>query len=214
MGADKPKQFLHLGNLPLLVYALRVFEAASEVAEVILVVPQSERAQCEAEVVRAFGLRKVTQIVAGGERRQDSVWKGLQAADPRATMVLVHDAVRPLVTKEMVSTVLAAARQHGAAIVAIPLHDTVKRVKPDRIIERTIPREELWLAQTPQAFEKSLLVKAHRQGQQDGVEATDDAFLVERLGRPVAIVPGSADNIKITRPEDLAIGEALLRRHE
>ena len=110
----------------------------------------------------------------------------------------------------MVQSVVDEARTHGAAIVAIPLHDTVKRVASDGMIETTLDRQRLWLAQTPQAFRIELLREAHRSSRQDGVEATDDAFLVERVGHRVSIVNGSIDNIKVTRPEDLVMGEAIL----
>jgi len=210
MGSDVPKQFLSLGGIPLLIHALRVFDAATGISEIIVVVPEEDRDHCRHEVLPPYHLKKLTQVVGGGPRRQDSVYNGFRAADPHSSIILVHDAVRPFLTVSLVNSVVESAEKHGAAIVAIPMRDTVKRVTSNQIIEKTLDREGLWLAQTPQAFRKALLEEAHHRGQSTGCEATDDAFLVEQLGHPVAIVTGSSDNIKITRPEDLLMGEAIL----
>jgi 2-C-methyl-D-erythritol 4-phosphate cytidylyltransferase len=187
-----------------------VLETADSVGEVILVVPEADREFCLREIVTRHRFSKVNKIVAGGERRQDSVRQGLSAIDGDPDLVLVHDAVRPFLTREMITGVLEQAAKHGAAVVAIPMRDTVKQVGTDRLIECTVDRRSLWLAQTPQAFRLALLREAHRKAEQEGIHATDDAQLVERLGHRVALVEGSAENIKITRPEDLAIGEAIL----
>lgn len=211
MGHETPKQFLQLGDVPLLIHALRVFESSRTITEIVVVVPQDTVAYCQQELLPPFGLSKVSTVTSGGARRQDSVWNGLQAVDERTTIVVVHDAVRPFVTGAMVEQVVESAGTHDAAIVAIPLHDTVKRAAPDGMIETTLDRQRLWSAQTPQAFRVELLQEAHRSSRQTGVEATDDAFLVEQIGHRVAIVNGSPDNIKVTRPEDLVMGEAILR---
>ena len=127
-------------------------------------------------------------------------------------IVLVHDAVRPFVSEDMIVRVIHAASVHGAAIVALPMRDTVKQVGRNGVIERTVDRRPLWLAQTPQAFRRDWLEEAHRKAQLNNIHATDDAHLVELLGRTVVVVEGSGDNIKVTRPEDLDIGEAILNR--
>ncbi len=209
MGAGVPKQFLTLGGVPLLVHSLQTFEAAHIISEIILVVPQDDCQYCREDIVPSYGLKKVSQVIAGGRRRQDSVLNGVRAANSATDIVVVHDAVRPFVTLKMITQVVEATRNHGAAIVAMPMRDTVKRVNGEGIIKETLNREELWLAQTPQAFRRDVLLRAHQQGETDGVDATDDAFLVERLGLTVAIVQGSSDNIKVTRPEDLHMGEAI-----
>lgn len=211
MGNESPKQFLQLGDVPLLIHALRVFEASRTISEIVVVVPQEAVTYCQEEFLPQFALSKISMVIAGGARRQDSVWNGLQAVDARTKIVMVHDAVRPFVTGAMVEEVVGGAKTHGAAIVAIPLHDTVKQVAPDGMIETTLDRQRLWSAQTPQAFKIELLQEAHQSSRQTGVEATDDAFLVEQIGHHVAIVNGSPDNIKVTRPEDLIIGEGILR---
>ncbi len=210
MGNAVPKQFLQLGDVPLLVHALRVFEASKTICEIVVVVPHDAVAYCQKELLPQRGFSKISNVISGGARRQDSVWNGLQAVDKRTEVVLVHDAVRPFVTDTMVQKVVDGARTHDAAIVAVPLRDTVKRATPDGMIETTLDRQRLWLAQTPQAFRIELLQKAHQLGRQAGVAATDDAFLVEWVGHRVCIVNGRTDNVKITRPEDLMMGEAIL----
>ncbi|MBM4125112.1 MAG: 2-C-methyl-D-erythritol 4-phosphate cytidylyltransferase [Nitrospira sp.] len=210
MGGHVPKQFLMLGGLPILVHSLLALEAAPCVEAVILSVPEADREFCLREIVTPYGLKKVTKVVAGGAQRQDSVRHGLAAVGEETEVVLVHDAVRPFVTPDMVQRVVEAAAKHGAAVVAIPMRDTVKQVGADGLIERTVDRGHLWLAQTPQAFRLARFQEAHRKAALDGFHGTDDVQLVERLGYPVAVVEGSGDNIKITRPEDLAIGEAIL----
>jgi 2-C-methyl-D-erythritol 4-phosphate cytidylyltransferase len=210
MGGTVPKQFLALGGLPLLVHALRVLEASSAIHGVILAVPQTEREYCLDQVVVPHGFKKVSKIVAGGEHRQDSVRHALAEVDRETEIVLVHDAVRPFLTERMVREVIEQAAKHGAAIVAIPVRDTVKQVGADGAIERTVDRRHLWLAQTPQAFRRDWLEEAHRKAQLEAIQATDDAHLVELLGRRVALVEGSGENIKVTRPEDMIIAEAIL----
>jgi len=210
MESQIPKQFLTLGGLPLLAHSLRVLESSESIVEIILAVPETELERCRQEIVARHGFTKVRQIVAGGTHRQDSVRNGLSAAASGVDVVLVHDAVRPFLTLVMVERVIEQAVKHGAAVVAIPMQDTVKQVGANGLIERTMDRSPLWLAQTPQAFRWSLFQEAHSKAEQDGFRGTDDAQLVERLGHTVAIVEGSTQNIKITRREDLAIGEAIL----
>lgn len=210
MGTPTPKQYLMLGGLPLLVHSLRVLEASDAVSAVVLATPQADLDYCRQDIVGRYGFKKVRQVVAGGAERQDSVRLGLAAAGSEVEIVLIHDAVRPFLTTSMITQVVEAAAKHGAAIVAIPMRDTVKRAGPDGLIDETVDRRPLWLAQTPQAFKRGLLEEAHARALQDGFRATDDAQLVEHLGHRVAIVEGSTDNIKVTRPEDLAMGESIL----
>jgi 2-C-methyl-D-erythritol 4-phosphate cytidylyltransferase len=209
MGGPVPKQFLSVGGQPLVVHALRVLQGSSVIDAIILAVPQGDIDYCRTEIVQAYGFEKVTRVVAGGAERQDSVRQALAVVGEDCEIVVVHDAVRPFLTARMVEDAVKAARATGAAIVALPVRDTVKQVGADHLIERTVDRRTLWLAQTPQAFRTDWLRDAHARAQAEGVAATDDAYLVERLGHPVAIVEGSGENIKVTRPEDLIIGEAL-----
>ena len=210
MGGSVPKQFLSIGGEPLIVQSLRVLQAAPVVDRIILAVPSADIEYCENEIVLRHRFTKVMKVVAGGVERQDSVRYALAQVPSDTDIVLIHDAVRPFVTQRMIDEVVAAARKDGAAIIALPMRDTVKQVRTDGMIERTVDRTPLWLAQTPQAFRRDWIETAHRKAHTEGVRATDDAFLVEWLGHSVAVVEGSGENIKVTRPEDMVIGEAIL----
>lgn len=209
MGGSVPKQFLSLGGQPLIIHSLRVLQASRAIDEIILAVPQSEMEYCLTHIVNPHRFTKVKKVVPGGHERQDSVRHALEEVHEEVDVVLVHDAVRPFLTERMVDEVVSVARAKGAAIIALPMKDTVKQVGADHVIERTIDRRPLWLAQTPQAFRRDWLLAAHRKAHAEGVHATDDAYLVEWIGHPVSVVEGSGENIKVTRPEDMVIGEAI-----
>lgn len=210
MGSSIPKQFLELGGLPILVHSLRVLQASSRITDIIVAVPESDRDYCQTEIIERYQFSKVVQVVPGGEQRQDSVRHALNAAGREHSLILVHDAVRPFLTAEMIEAVLDRAAEVGAALIALPMRDTVKRVGPAHQVKETVDREGLWLAQTPQAFRATLLHQVHEKAQLEGVQVTDDAQLMEYFGYPVSVVEGSGENIKMTRPEDLIIGEAIL----
>jgi 2-C-methyl-D-erythritol 4-phosphate cytidylyltransferase len=210
MGGSVPKQFLSLGGEPLIIQSLRMLQAAPVVDQIILAVPPADIEYCEREIVSRHRFTKVTKVVAGGAERQDSVRCALAHVPPDTGIVLIHDAVRPFVTIQMIVEVVAVAKKEGAAIIALPMRDTVKQVRMDKTIERTVDRTPLWLAQTPQAFRWDWIEAAHKKAHAEGIRATDDAFLVEWLGYPVTVVEGSGENIKVTRPEDLVIAEAIL----
>ena len=210
MGGPIPKQFLALGGQPILVQSLRILQASPVIHEIILAVPQAERQYCLDHIVATGEFGKVTKVVPGGAQRQDSVRHALTEVSEETEIVLVHDAVRPFLTADMIQKVVDAAVEHGAAIIALPVRDTVKYVGADGVIERTVDRRPLWLAQTPQAFRRAWLEEGHRRALLDGTHTTDDADLVELIGKPVVVVEGSGENIKVTRPEDLVIGEAIL----
>lgn len=210
MGGSVPKQFLALGGQPLVVHTLRVLQASIAIQEIILSVPAADQEYCLTHIVTPHHFTKVTKIVAGGEHRQDSVRHALAKVDRETELVLVHDAVRPFLTEQMVQQVVDQAAKHGAAIIALPMRDTVKQVGVDRVIQRTVDRGPLWLAQTPQAFRRDWLDQAHQKAVREGIHATDDAHLIELLGHPVMVVEGSGENIKVTRPEDMVIAEAIL----
>jgi 2-C-methyl-D-erythritol 4-phosphate cytidylyltransferase len=199
MGTRRPKQYLSVSRVPLLVHALRALAPA--VDGIVLAVPAG-RVQATRRLLARHRVRRVVDVVAGGAERQESVWRGLQRVPADAGWVVVHDAVRPFISGDLVARVLAAARRHGAATCGMPVRETVKRVK-DSLVEATIDREGLWLTQTPQAFARALLREAHDKARRDGHLGTDDAMLVERLGAPVAMVPGLAQNLKVTTPDDL-----------
>ncbi|WP_084413202.1 2-C-methyl-D-erythritol 4-phosphate cytidylyltransferase [Desulfovirgula thermocuniculi] len=204
------KQFLPLGGLPVLARSLLAFEAAPSVEECVVVAPPGETGRVAVLARGEWGCRKVVAVVPGGESRQESVLAGLLALSPRTGMVIVHDGARPLLEPELVEAVLAEANHWGAATLAVPVRDTVKEADGDGFVARTLPRERLWLAQTPQAFRFALLLEAHRRARELGLAATDDAALVEALGHPVRLVRGSYRNLKITFPEDYEAALALV----
>jgi 2-C-methyl-D-erythritol 4-phosphate cytidylyltransferase len=206
-GGGTDKAFIPLRGVPLLVHAVRPFEASDLVDRIVLVVPALRVQSCRDGLVRQFELKKVMAVVAGGEERQDSVRAGLEVVHDG--IVLVHDAARPFVSVATIEEIIRAAESDGCAIPAIQAGETVKRVDGGMVSE-TLDRALIWLAQTPQAFTNQILREAYERAEEDGVVATDDATLVERLGIPVRIVPGTKHNIKITTQDDLAIAEALL----
>lgn len=214
MGGGVPKQFLPLAGIPVLVHTLRVFQRSPIIDEIFLAVPEGDIPAVRRDIVEGHGLSKVTSILAGGAERQDSVANALMQMRDDHGIVLVHDGVRPFVTGELIGRVVAAAGEHGAAAVGVPVRDTVKSVSAAGVVVKTVEREGLWLTQTPQAFRRHVICAAYEKAAQDGFSGTDDACLVERVGISVRMIPGDHDNIKITTPEDLALGVTILRRCE
>jgi len=217
MGAETPKQFLELDGVPLVIFTLRRL-AASEAITDFFIATRAEEVSALAERVAQEGLRRRVRVVRGGGSRQESVACALANVTADTEIVLVHDAVRPFVTREQIERVIAEARTRGAAILGIPAMDTVKEVKratlPEDVarITGTIPRERIVLAQTPQAFSYPLLAEAFARAQQDGVTGSDEAVLVERLGQDVHVVLGWEPNIKITRPADMELARFYLQQ--
>jgi 2-C-methyl-D-erythritol 4-phosphate cytidylyltransferase len=209
MGAGAPKPLLLLAGKAILLHTLEAF-AASSVGKAVVVVSARERPNFERLLGAATMDRLQWRLENGGARRQDSVACGLAAVDSDCEIVVVHDAVRPLVSPALIDRSVEAAAQHGAATAGVPVADTIKVVSRERAIESTPPRDALWAIQTPQAFRVELLRDAHRRAASDRFEATDDAMLIERLGVKVVVVDGERRNLKITTPEDLAYAEALL----
>jgi len=209
LGFPLPKGFVPLAGRPLLLHALSVLDAVAEVERLVPVIPADAFELYRQAIAGAGALCKLAPPVAGGRERQDSVRAGLAALPPGTELALVHDAARPCVRAEAIRRVIEAARATGAAILAAPLRDTVKRVRNGRVVE-TPPRAECWAAQTPQVFRVEILREALAKAEAEGVVGTDDAQLVEALGVEVRVVPGDPDNLKITGPEDLALAEHLL----
>jgi 2-C-methyl-D-erythritol 4-phosphate cytidylyltransferase len=211
-GGQIPKQFIEIAGAPIIVHTLRRFDECEEIGAIVVALRREEIEGFE----RALGshkIRKPVRLVAGGAERSDSILNALTAAKEfQPEIVVVHDAVRPFVTPERISAVIVKARETGAAILAQPATDTIKEVE-EGLIRRTLDRRRIWRAQTPQAFRYDLLMRANEDARASDLPAamaTDDSFLVERLGAPVAIVEGLANNIKITTPEDLILAEKLL----
>lgn len=213
-GGVLPKAFVPLRGTAILLHSLAAMASAPEVARVIPVVAAAELGRFgRLDLAGIAEAEKIAAPVPGGEERQASMRAGLVALGDAISLVAVHDAARPLVTPREVSRVIAAARETGAALLAHPVRDTVKRVRGGAVLE-TPERSECWGAQTPQVFRRELLMEALAKAQAEGVVATDDAQLVERLGVRVRVVEGSPENIKITVPADLALAEALLAARE
>lgn len=210
LGGARPKQFLELGGVPVIIHTLRQFERCNEINEVITVLPAEDTAGFES-LTKQFELKKAGRAVAGGATRAQSVRNGLKAIND-ADIVAVHDGVRPLVTPEEIDQLVATARATGAAVLTAPVADTIKLVQDGRIV-KTVPRAELQRALTPQCFRFEILKRAYQtlgELESSGLEITDDSLLVERLGVEVTAVEGRAPNIKITNQADLILAEALL----
>lgn len=202
------KSFAPLSGKPMSWWSLQAASDAISVDEIVLVCGEHSRDSASA-LVRAFPSSKPISLVIGGARRQDSALAGIAATSPQTTLVAIHDAARPMVTGALFDDVLAAAARYGAAITAVPVSDTIKRVDDDLVLE-TIPREHVVRVQTPQAFRRQLLLDAFARAIQTGQSVTDEATLIEQTGGQVHVVAGSVSNIKVTFPEDLVIAEALL----
>jgi 2-C-methyl-D-erythritol 4-phosphate cytidylyltransferase len=208
MKTDRPKQLLALNGTPILVHTLRKLDASNAIDYIIVTAPRESVDEVR-ELVNSAGLTKSVTVVEGGERRQDSVAMGLKQLQQGTTLVAVHDGVRPFVSVEDIDKVVQEAERAGAAILAVPIVDTVKHAERE-FVESTLTREHLVLAQTPQVFRTEILAQAFEHAARDEYYGTDESSLVERLGHPVAIVRGSERNIKITRPGDLILAHAFL----
>ena len=208
MGGTVPKQFQALRGKPILHYTLRTLQESGLIDSLTLVVPEKECVGARADWLGRPPV--VKQVVVGGEKRQDSVYNGYQAIPSDTDIVLVHDGVRPFLSKEMIRETIEVAGKFGAAITAIPVNDTIKRVDASGKVEGTVDRDRLWRIQTPQAFRFDLLGEAFRKAQADSFYGTDEGALIEYLGQEVRIVDGSEWNLKITRPEDLVLGESIV----
>jgi 2-C-methyl-D-erythritol 4-phosphate cytidylyltransferase len=214
LKARGPKGFVPLGGMPLAAYALRTFSRCARVTDIVAVAPAGGKLQME-RLVKKYAPHKTRAVVQGGARRQDSVRNGLKAMPQGCAYVLVHDAARPFVDKALINAVLDAAERYGAAIPAVAAKATIKQVRPSRakgiegFVRMTLARKSVWEVQTPQGFRASFLVRAFaRHGR---VPVTDDAMLLERMGKQVAVVRGSYDNIKVTTPEDMPVARSLAR---
>ncbi|MFQ5450036.1 MAG: 2-C-methyl-D-erythritol 4-phosphate cytidylyltransferase [Nitrospinaceae bacterium] len=208
MGGPVPKQFLSLKGKPILHHTIEAFETCRAVDSITLVVARKDLPEVEKETVKKYPI--IQRAVAGGEKRQDSVYNGFLALDADTGTVLVHDGVRPFVTSDLIRKTVEGARRFGAAITAIPINDTIKQVNSRGFVDRTVNREGLWRVQTPQAFQYSLLRDAFDKAIRDSFYGTDEGSLIEYLGKEVKIIPGSELNVKITRREDLIVGESIL----
>jgi 2-C-methyl-D-erythritol 4-phosphate cytidylyltransferase len=203
MGSPVAKQFIRLGGMPIISRTLKVFAAHPCISGICLVVPEKDMDFCQKNILPYVDGKINIRITAGGDQRQDSVYRGLKAMGLHESLVVIHDGVRPFVSPETIEACIYGAARYGACIAGIPVSDTLKRVSSDKIITETVSRDCVWMAQTPQAFDWDIIMKAFEKAASDGFLATDDSSLVQRLGISVHVVQGSRRNIKITTPDDL-----------
>lgn len=209
MGAGKNKLLLQLNDIPVLIHTLKVFEKDEKCDGIILVISPQDEEEFN-KLLKSHEITKVSALVHGGKERQHSVYNGLKAASSEG-IILVHDGARPFIDVQFIHQLVEVAAEHGAAVVAVPVKDTIKRVEHNEVIE-TVDRSSLWAIQTPQAFRISILRAAHLHALESNFLGTDEASLVERIAHPVKIVEGNYDNIKLTTKEDLYFAEAILKK--
>jgi 2-C-methyl-D-erythritol 4-phosphate cytidylyltransferase len=210
MQDTQRKQYLSLAGLPILTRTLVVFDKCELVEQIVVVIPQDDFNFCRKNILEPAGLAAKILLAPGGRRRQDSVFNGLKAVDPGCSIVAIHDGVRPFLQVDQLVECIEGARESGACIMGVPACETLKQVNASDHIIRTLKRDDVWLAQTPQTFHYDLIRSAHERARVEGFSATDDACLVERLGKAVKMVTGSRHNIKITIPEDLEMARYIL----
>lgn len=211
MGTDRAKQFLDLDGKPILAMTLEKFQACPSIDIIILVVPSDDVEYCQREIIGRYHLTKVKKVIAGGERRQDSVRLGIEASGGHYGLVLIHDGVRPLIPPTLIERIMAAAKEHRAVITALPAKETVKEIDEKGQVIKTYDRRKIRLVQTPQVFRYGDILMAHRRAVQEGWrEATDDALLAEKVGISVKVIEGSENNIKVTTTHDLELVRFLM----
>lgn len=207
------KQYLLLEGYPVLAHTLLSVDASDLIDKIFLVVPEKDCNFCRQNILYPLDLKKKVQLVCGGEKRQDSVYNGLLQINPENdSIVVVHDGVRPFVSSKQIEACITGAQKYGACILGIPACDTLKTVNKSGWIGKTLARDMIRLAQTPQAFQYTLIKKAHENARKKGISGTDDAYLVEQLGEKIKMIPGSSYNIKITTKEDLEFAAKSLKQ--
>ncbi|WP_445492867.1 2-C-methyl-D-erythritol 4-phosphate cytidylyltransferase [Niallia sp. 03133] len=209
MGAGKNKLFLTLNGIPIFIHTLTIFEEDADCQGIWLVINPQDKLEMM-ELIKKNNIKKISALIDGGEERQYSIHNAVKMLE-NDSVILVHDAARPFINTNQIKELTEVATENGAAVLAVPIKDTIKKVDGNLVTE-TVERSSLWAIQTPQAFRISLLKEAYEKAQQDGFLGTDDASLVERLGKKVKIVSGNYDNIKLTTPEDLYFAEAIMKK--
>lgn len=212
MNSEVQKQYLLIKGKPVVFYSLNAFEKCPFIDEIVLVTGKEEIEYCRQEIVEKYGLKKVKSIVAGGKERYHSVFEGLKAIES-CDYVYIHDGARPFIDQELLQRACDSVHIHKACVVGMPVKDTIKIISPDSFAEHTPDRSTLWMVQTPQVFQYHLVLEAYKNIMQNpGVQVTDDAMVVEKMGQTkIKLVEGSYKNIKITTPEDLEIAEIFLK---
>ena len=212
LGGDTPKTYLPIAGRPLLLRTLDRMFSASSVKAVVVVVAAEQKARCESLLSSDAALRDRRWLLqTGGATRQESARRGLEQVRTDAAIIIIHDAARPFVSAGLIDRCVEAAAEKQAVVVGLPVRDTIKSVSTDRCIQSTPERSTLWEIQTPQVFKRELIIDAHERAAREGVQVTDDATVVERIGTPVYVLEGERTNLKITLPEDVWLAETLIR---
>ncbi len=212
MNARISKPFIYISGKPILAYTIEKFEKCKIIDKIYLIVSPEEKEMCYKNIILRYNFSKVKELVDGGETRQDSVYNGIKALDKDTDIVVIHDGARPLVEETIIRDSIEKAQKYGAAIAVIPIKDTVKKSENDFFINKTLNREKIWRAQTPQTFKYDIILTAHHQAFKDKYLVTDDAAIVERYGHKVKLIIGSKENIKITTPFDIIMAEIFLKK--
>ena len=212
MNSRISKPFIPVSGKPILAYTIDKFEKCKSIDKIYLIVNPEEKEICHKNIILKYNFSKVQELVDGGDTRQDSIYNGLEALDRDTDIVVIHDGARPLVEENIIQNSIEKAQKYGAAIAAIPIKDTVKKSDNNFYISKTLNREEIWRAQTPQTFKYDIILPAYHQAYKDKYLATDDAAIVEKYGHKVKLIIGPEENIKITTPFDLIVAEVFLKK--
>lgn len=214
IGKGIKKPFLTLGGRPILAETIERVHSIGRIIEIIPILQERDMEICLESIVERYGFYKIKRIAPGGNERQDSVYNGLKLVDPRSDLVLIHDGVRPFITTGLIEEVIKTALESDGAILGVPVKETIKEVSSDGAVKKTYRRNHLWSIQTPQVFPYKVILDAYERAYRDNYYSTDDASLVERIGGKIKVIMGSHDNIKITTPEDLLLGEIIIRKQK
>lgn len=210
MGMNIKKQFIEMDGKEILAHTIEVFNQCKVIDDIIVVVGQEDRQRVQEEIISKYEYHKVTQVIEGGKERQDSVYNGLMAVKDDIEYVMVHDGARPFISPVVIEKALQTTKEKKATVVAVPVKDTIKIINKSHKVEDTPNRSTLWSVQTPQSFDKELLIRAYSYAKEKGLAVTDDSMVVEAYGSEVYVVEGEYNNIKITTVEDLVLGQAIL----
>jgi 2-C-methyl-D-erythritol 4-phosphate cytidylyltransferase len=212
MNTKISKPYIPVFRKPILAYTIDKFERCKLINKIYLIINKEEKDLCYNNIILKYSFLKVQELISGGDSRQDSVYNGLKALDSNTDIVVIHDGARPLVKETLIQDSIKAAQKYGSAIAAIPVKDTVKKCRRDFFINRTLKREEIWRAQTPQTFKYDIIISAYYQAYEENFRATDDSAVVEKYGHKVKIIIGSEENIKITTPFDIIMVENFIKK--
>ena len=212
MNAGMNKQFMLINDRPLLAQTLAAFQSCDAIDNIILVAGKEELKTCKEQILGVYGFDKVDKLVPGGSERQQSVYNGIMELEDDCSIVVIHDGARPILPEGIIERCIDGAKIYGAASAGMPAKETIKILNEEGFVQYTPERGKVWVTQTPQAFKRDIIEKAHETANIKGISGTDDAFLVECMGIKVKMLEGSYENIKITTPEDIILAEAIMRK--